>query len=98
VLTAAEVKQLRRGKEGPSGDIPDPQRWLERKTAIRQLCKLLPKSTALALAVQADEATGTELYVQQVRARRMDAPDETGPEAPALAGPVENPPSGGEGS
>jgi recombination protein RecT len=97
VLTAEEVKTLRRGKVGPSGDIPDPQRWLEKKVPMKQLCKTLPKSTALALAVQADESSGTELYVQQVRARRMDAPDETGPEAPALAGPVEDPPPGGEG-
>jgi hypothetical protein len=50
VLTPEEVKALRRGKEGPSGDIPDPMRWMERKTALRQLFKLLPKSTTLQVA------------------------------------------------
>lgn len=97
VLTAEEVKTLRRGKVGPKGDIADPQRWMEKKVPMKQLCKLLPKSTALALAVQSDEATGTELYAQQVRARRMDVPDEAASEAPALAAPVEDPPPGGEG-
>jgi recombination protein RecT len=72
VLTADEVKTLRRGKVGPSGDIPDPQHWLERKTALRQLTKLLPKSTELALAARVDESTGTELYAQRVQAQRVD--------------------------
>lgn len=93
VLTAEEVKTLRRGKVGPSGDIADPQRWMEKKVPMKQLCKTLPKSTALALAVQADEATGTELYVQRVRADRVDVDPTTG----ELAGPVEDPPPGGEG-
>ncbi|MEV6555905.1 recombinase RecT [Nocardia sp. NPDC051756] len=31
VLSPDEVKVLRRGKVGSSGDIPDPQRWMERK-------------------------------------------------------------------
>jgi recombination protein RecT len=46
VLTADEVKKLRGGKVGPSGNIPDPMHWMERKTALRQLVKLLPKSRA----------------------------------------------------
>jgi recombination protein RecT len=62
VLTPEEVKALRRGKEGPSGDIPDPMRWMEKKTAIRQLFKLLPKSTTLQVALAVDERPGTELY------------------------------------
>lgn len=96
VLTAEEVKTLRRGKVGPKGDIPDPQRWMERKVPLKQLCKILPKSTALATAIGTDEAMGTELYAQQVRARRMDVPED-GADAPALVGPVEDPPPGGEG-
>ena len=79
VLTAEEVKELRRGKEGSSGDIPDPQRWMERKTALRQLVKMLPKSSVLALAAQVDEADGTALYAQRVQAQRAD-------QAPAPAG------------
>jgi len=60
VLSPEEVKALRRGKVG-STDIPDPQRWMERKTALRQLVKLLPRATTLAEAVAADERTGTAL-------------------------------------
>jgi recombination protein RecT len=55
VLSAEEVKTLRRGKVGSSGDIPDPMHWMERKTAIRQLVKLLPKSANLAIAAKVDE-------------------------------------------
>ena len=61
VLSPEEIKTLRSGKVGSSGDIPDPQHWMERKTAIRQLLKLLPKSTTLAAAAEADERTGTDL-------------------------------------
>jgi recombination protein RecT len=71
VLTPQEVKTLRRGRVG-STDIPDPQRWMERKTALRQLVKLLPKSTELALAAQVDESSGTELYAERVKAERVD--------------------------
>lgn len=65
VLTPAEVKRLRGGKVGSSGNIDDPQRWMERKTVLRQLIKTLPRSTSLNHAVVADEEFGTSL-----RARR----------------------------
>lgn len=99
VLTAQEVKTLRQGKVGPKGDIADPQRWMERKTAIRQLVKLLPKSALLARAAQVDETSGTDLY-RAAQAERVTVPDpEEGP--PIMAelpgGPVEDPPAGGEG-
>lgn len=61
VLTPNEVKLLRGGKEGTSGDIPDPQRWMERKTVLKQLLKLLPKSVLLAQALRVDEQTGSSL-------------------------------------
>jgi recombination protein RecT len=51
VLTPDEVKALRGGKVGPSGKIADPMRWMERKTVLRQLFKLLPKSTTLQTAL-----------------------------------------------
>jgi recombination protein RecT len=60
VLTKEEVKELR-GKEGPSGNIPDPQHWMERKTVLRQLVKLLPKSANLGAAIAADEQPGSAL-------------------------------------
>jgi recombination protein RecT len=69
VLTPDEVKALRSGKVGPSGNIKDPMRWMERKTALRQLFKLLPKSTALQAALDADEKPGRELYADRVAER-----------------------------
>lgn len=62
VFTPEEIKDLRRGKVGTSGDIPDPQRWMERKTALKQVLKLAPKSTRLDRAMAVDEAGGHELY------------------------------------
>lgn len=72
VLSPDEVRDLRNGKEGPSGDIPDPQRWMERKTAVRQLVKLLPKSPQLAAAAQADERSGEELYRDRLAERQAE--------------------------
>ena len=62
VFTPAEIAKLRRGKIGPSGDIPDPQRWMERKTALRQVLKLAPKTARLDLAIRADEGLGSDLF------------------------------------
>jgi recombination protein RecT len=67
VLTPAQVKELRGGKVGPSGKIADPMRWMERKTAIRQVLKPMPKSTQMAMAIDSDERDGGELYVERVR-------------------------------
>jgi recombination protein RecT len=71
VLTAEEVKDLRNGKVGTKGDIPDPQRWMERKTAIRQLAHLLPVTPNMARATQVDERPGSELY-KAAAAERLD--------------------------
>lgn len=68
VLTADEVKALRRGKVGPSGQIADPQRWMERKTPLRQLLKLMPKSVTLDAAMQVDEQRGSVLSRRAVPA------------------------------
>ncbi len=78
VLTAQEVKVLRNGAEGSKGDIADPQRWMERKVPLRQLLKILPKSTQLALAATADDMSGRELLQTHViPSQRMDQPEET---------------------
>jgi len=61
VLSPQEVAALRQGKVGPSGNIADPQRWMERKTVLRQLFKMLPKSTELSRALVADEGVRTNL-------------------------------------
>lgn len=55
VLSPAEVVALR-GKV-KKGDIADPQHWMSRKTALKQVLKLAPKSTALAAAMVIDEQT-----------------------------------------
>ena len=65
VLSPDEVKRLRGGKVGTSGNIDDPMRWMERKTALRQLIKTLPRSTMLNHALVADEALGTSLRAQR---------------------------------
>lgn len=65
VLSPAEIKKLRGGKVGTSGNIDDPMRWMERKTALRQLIKTLPRSTMLNAAMVADEQVGTSLRSQR---------------------------------
>jgi recombination protein RecT len=58
-LSAARVKVLRGGKVGPSGDIADPEHWMERKTVLKQVLKLMPKSVELVAALHADETIGS---------------------------------------
>lgn len=66
VLSPDQVKELRSGKVGPKGDIKDPERWMERKTVLRQLVKLLPRSTQLNHALVADERSGTDLASSRI--------------------------------
>jgi recombination protein RecT len=65
VLSPEEVKALRGGSVGPSGKIKDPMRWMERKTAMRQLLKLMPRSAELNAAMVVDETPGSTLHAQQ---------------------------------
>lgn len=69
VLTAEQVRAIRGGKVGGNGNIADPEHWMERKVAITQLLKLLPKSTTMARALAAEEMTGTDLYTDLVNDR-----------------------------
>lgn len=66
VLNPDEVKALRQGKVGPQGKIADPMHWMEKKTAIRQLVKMMPKSPTLTRALDADEQGGHDLYRTQL--------------------------------
>jgi len=92
VLSPEEVKTLRSGNVGPSGRIPDPQRWMEKKTVLRQLFKLLPKSTQLVRALEVDERSGRELQAELVDARRqIEAAAATVATPPA---PAQGPPAG----
>src|SRR3546814_12330781 len=54
------------------------QRWMERKTALRQLIKLLPKSSALDAAARADERAGSELHAERVEERHETQAIEAG--------------------
>ncbi|MBF6298269.1 recombinase RecT [Nocardia amamiensis] len=98
VLSPDEVKTLRRGKEGPSGDIPDPQRWMERKTCVRQLAKLLPRSTTLSAAIAADERDGSELYRERLAERNaaevIDLAPASVSDEPAGTAPQDDAPGG----
>ncbi len=80
VLTPDDTRALRGGKEGPSGQIKDPMHWMEKKTALRQLFKLMPKSATLARALDADERSGTDL--------RRELPGATEPAAIEPAEPA----------
>jgi recombination protein RecT len=80
VLTPDEIKALRDGKVGPQGKIADPQKWMERKTALRQLVKLLPKAANLQAAMAVDEQSGSELARRGVA--QAIASDDTVPELP----------------
>lgn len=72
VLSPEEVKRLRGGKVGTSGQIDDPMHWMERKTALRQCLKTLPKSTTLANAIEAEDRGGAGLYQEQAAQREVE--------------------------
>lgn len=57
VFTPAQIAALR-GTTRP-GSIPDPEHWMARKTALKQVLKLAPKSTELWRATQVDEQPQT---------------------------------------
>lgn len=84
VLSPSEVKKLRGGKVGTSGNIDDPMRWMERKTALRQLIKTLPRSTMLNAAMSADEELGSSLRAKRVADSIVQVDTDTGeiPEEP----------------
>ena len=66
VLSPEEVAAIRGASGQRRSQIADPQQWMSRKTALRQLFHLVPKSTALAQAIAADERPGTELASHKV--------------------------------
>lgn len=72
VLTPSEVRKLRGGKQGTSGNIDDPMRWMERKTVLRQLIKTLPRSTMLNAATVYDEELGTSLRSKRAAESLVD--------------------------
>lgn len=73
VFTPAQIKALRK-KSGASGDIADPEHWMERKTALKQVLKLAPKSTSLQQTLAVDEKVGSLRAVEAIVAEAV--PDE----------------------
>lgn len=58
-FTADQIKALRNGAVGTSGNVKDPEHWMERKTALKQVLKLMPKSAELARTLRVDETIGS---------------------------------------
>lgn len=58
-FTAAQIKTLRGGVVGTSGGVKDPEHWMERKTALKQVLKLMPKSSELSALMRVDETVGS---------------------------------------
>lgn len=86
VMSAAEVAAVRDASPRRSNDIRDPQHWMERKTVLKQLLKIMPKSYRLQYALDADEQSGGELVRQDVpRQIASGVPIETSPERIDLA-------------
>ena len=57
VFTPAQIKALRGTDKG--GSIRDPEHWMQRKTALKQVLKLAPKTTQLAAVQAVDEQVGS---------------------------------------
>lgn len=77
VFTPAQIAKLRGSSR--KGQIADPEHWMERKTALRQVLKLAPKSVQLASLDAYDERPGSIDGVKQMVAERRDG---TRPELP----------------
>lgn len=75
-FTADQIRTLRRGKVGSSGDIPDPEHWMERKTALKQVLKLMPKAVQLGAALANDEQVGSLDVGRRVAIQVNDATGE----------------------
>lgn len=84
VYSPDTIKQLRGGKVGPDPRFKggDPEHWMERKTALRQVIKLAPKSTQLQMLDHADERTFRNVEAAQ----QVVAPDHVAIEAPEAEG------------
>lgn len=85
VFTPDEIKQLR-GKEG--ADVPDPQHWMERKTALKQVLKLMPKNVEVGYVMRADEQTGS-LAVAKAVATKTALPELPPPDVNVETGEVD---------
>lgn len=67
VFTPEQIKALRGGKVGTSG-IDDPEHWMERKTALKQVLKLMPRASELSATLRIDEQVGSMATAKAVAA------------------------------
>lgn len=65
ILDPLTVARLRSKDLNEKRDVDDPEHWMERKTVIKQVLKLAPKSTTLAWAMAVDEKPGGELQAER---------------------------------
>ena len=78
VFTPDQIKALR-GSVRPS-NVRDPEHWMERKTALKQVLKLAPKSTSLAVVSTVDEQPGSMQKALSVATAAKDAQPAPAPE------------------
>ncbi|MDN5726841.1 MAG: recombinase RecT [Propionibacteriales bacterium] len=71
VFTPEQIEKLR-GKTR-KGAIADPEHWMQRKTALKQVVKLAPKATQLQQVNAVDEKPGTMQAAQQIT--RQEVPE-----------------------
>lgn len=77
VFTPKQISDLR-GPNVRAGQIRDPEHWMARKTALKQVLKLAPKSTAMQQIMAVDEQPGSITTAQQVAAAATPAGDDKG--------------------
>ncbi len=68
VLSMEQVAALRGKSLDEKRDVADPEHWMERKTALKQVLKLAPKSTHLVSAMKLDDEP-VAAVVEQVEMR-----------------------------
>lgn len=71
VFTPAQITKLRGTTK--AGTIPDPEHWMARKTALKQVLKLAPKATQMAAVQAVDEQVGSMQMAQKVAHPDMPA-------------------------
>lgn len=76
VFTPAQISKLRAGAR--KGTIADPEHWMERKTALKQVLKLAPKATQMQQVYAVDEQPGSMKAAQQIS--RHEVPELDAPE------------------
>lgn len=64
VFTPQQISKLRGNTR--ASNIADPEHWMERKTALKQVLKLAPKATQMQQVYAVDEKPGSMAVAQQI--------------------------------